>query len=102
MDFLIPYDERATEEAAVKEFVGDFFDEVRQRLPVQAEKAREYERAHGSNAEVRDYRIVNVEVRSAKEISMRVMLSMPPFDLEHLTYAAEAIVGAQSHPELEG
>jgi hypothetical protein len=101
-DFLIPYDERVSDEATVKEFVDDFFGEVRQRLPTQTKKAREYEQAHDDGAEIRDYTIGNVEVRSAKEISMRVMLSMPPLNLEHLTYAAGAVIGAESHLELEG
>jgi hypothetical protein len=30
------------------------------------------------------------------------MLSMPPLNLEHLTYASDAIVGAQSHIDWEG
>jgi len=102
VDFLIPYDERAIDEAPVKEFVEDFFAEVRQRLPPQTEKAREYGQAQGGVAEIRDYTIVNVEVRSARQISMRAMLDMPPFNLEHLTYAAGAVVGAESHLELEG
>lgn len=85
VDFVIPYDERATDEAMVKVFVEDFFDEVRQRLPTQSEKAREHEQARRSNAEIREYTISNVEVRSAKQISMRLMLDMPPLNLEHLT-----------------
>lgn len=102
VDFVIPYDERATDEATVKEFVEDFFDEVRQRLPTQSEKAREHEQARRSNAEIREYTISNVEVRSAREISMRLMLDMPPFNLEHLTYAADTVVGVESRVELEG
>jgi hypothetical protein len=102
VDFVIPYDERATDEAAVKRFVEDFFHEVRQRLPKEAEKAREREQLAGSNAEIRDYTITPVQVRSARQISMRLMLEMPPFNLEHLTYAADTIVGAESRIELEG
>jgi hypothetical protein len=85
VDFVIPYDERATDEATVKEFVDDFFDEVRQRLPTQTENAREYEQTQGGKTEIRDYTIANVEVRSAKQISMRLMLDMSPLNLEHLT-----------------
>jgi hypothetical protein len=33
---------------------------------------------------------------------MRLMLDMPPFNLEHLTYTADAVIGAESHRELEG
>lgn len=33
---------------------------------------------------------------------MRLMLSMPPFNLEHLTYGSDAAVGAESRIELEG
>lgn len=102
VDFVIPYDERATGRDPVKEFVEEFFDEVRDRLPTQTEKAREYEQARSSGAEVRDYTIANVDARSAKEISMRVMLSMPPLSLDHLTYTASGVVGAESHLELEG
>lgn len=102
VDFVIPYDERATDQAAVKAFVEDFFNEVRQRLPKETERAREYEQTQGGGAEIRDYTIANVEVRSARDISMRLMLDMPPFNLEHLTYAAHAVIGAESRIELEG
>jgi len=101
VDFVIPYDERATGRDTVNEFVEEFFDEVRNRLPTETEKAREYEQARSSGAEIRDYTIVNVEARPAKEISMRLMLSMPPLSLEHLTYAA-SVSGTESHLELEG
>jgi len=102
VDIVIPYDERAADEATVREFVEDFFVEVRQRLGAQAEKAREYEQAQGNGVEIRDYTIANVEVRSARQISMRLMLAMPPFNLEHLTYTANAVIGAESRMEFEG
>jgi hypothetical protein len=102
VEFLIPYDERATDEDAVKEFVEDFFNEVKTRLPTQTDKVREYEQTQGSGAEIRDYTIADVHVRSTRHVSMRLMLDMPPFNLEHLTYRAHAVVGAESRIELEG
>ena len=102
VDFLIPYDERKIDEETAEAFVKDFFDEVRKRLPTQTEKAREYENAQGSGALIRDYTIGDAYARSAKQVSMRLMLDMPPFNLEHLTYASEAMVGVESRVEWEG
>ncbi len=102
VDFLIPYDEQAIDDADARAFVDDFFDEVRQRLPIQTTSAREYEAARGSGVAIRDYTIGQAHARSAARVSMRQMLRMPPFNLEHLTYASEAIVGAESHIEWEG
>jgi hypothetical protein len=102
VDFLIPYDERAIDDADARAFVDDFFGEVRRRLPVQTTSAREYEATRGSDATIRDYTIGAAHARSAAKVSMRQMLSMPPFNLEHLTYGSAAIVGAESHVEWEG
>jgi hypothetical protein len=102
VDFLIPYDERVIDDADARTFVDDFFDEVRRRLPVQTTSAREYEAARGNDATIRDYTIGTAHARSAAKVSMRQMLSMPPLNLEHLTYASDAIVGAQSHIDWEG
>ena len=71
-------------------------------MPTQTGTAREYENSQGSGGLIRDYTIVNVAARSAKQISMRQMLNMPPFNLEHLTYASGAVRGAESHVEREG
>jgi hypothetical protein len=102
VDFLIPYDEREIDEQTAEAFVEDFFDEVRKRLPTQTEKAREYENAQRSGAIIRAYTIGDAKARSARQVSMRLMLEMPPLNLEHLTYASEEIVGAESHVEWEG
>jgi hypothetical protein len=101
IDFLIPYDERAVGDEEVRAFVDDFFGEVRKRLPLQTEKAREYEATKGSGANIRDYTIANTAARSAKEVSMRLMLDMPPFNLDYLTFGADEITGAESHVERE-
>jgi len=102
VDFLIPYDEQAIDEPTASAFVNDFFDDVRSRLPTQTDKAREYEASHGSGATVRDYTVGRAHARSAKQISLRQMLAMPPFNLEHLTYRSDAVLGAESHAEWEG
>jgi hypothetical protein len=102
VDFLIPYDEQAIDDPTARAFVDDFFDEVRQRLPIQTTSAREYEAIRGNGAAIRDYTIGQAHARSATKVSMRQMLSMPPFNLEHLTYESGAIVGAESHIEWEG
>jgi hypothetical protein len=102
VDFLVPYDERAIDEQTAEVFVEDFFEEVRKRLPTQTQKARDYEDTRGTGAPIRDYTIVNADARSATRVSMRHMLSMPPFNLEQLTYESHAIVGAESRVEWEG
>ena len=85
VDFLIPYDERKVGEDDAHAFVDDFFGEVRTRLPVETEKAREYEATRGTGAEIRGYTIGTAAARSARQVSMRQMLEMPPLNLEHLT-----------------
>jgi hypothetical protein len=102
VDFLIPYDEHAVDQAGATAFVEGFFDEVRSRLPTQIEKAREYETAHGSAAPIRDYIIGQVIARPANRVSLRQLLAMPPLNLDHLTYQSDAIIGAESHVEWEG
>jgi hypothetical protein len=102
VDFLIPYDERKVSQDNVDAFVVDFFAEVRERLPAETDKARDYETARGTGAEIRSYTIGAAVARSAKQVSMRQMLDMPPLNLEHLTYVSDAIAGAESHVEREG
>lgn len=101
-DFLIPYDEQAIDEPSASTFVEDFFAEVRSRLPIQTEKAREYEAAQGSAAPIRDYVVGQALARPANRVSLRQLLAMPPLNLEHLTYQSGAIIGAESHLEWEG
>lgn len=102
VDFLVPYDERAIDEPTATAFVEDFFDAVRSRLPLQTEQAREYEAAYGNGAPIRDYTVGQAHARSAKQVSLRQTLAMPPLNPEHLTYRADAILGAESHVEWEG
>jgi hypothetical protein len=101
VDFLIPYDERAIGADEVKAFVDEFFGEARKRLPVQTQRAREYEATKGSGADIRDYTVAHAAPRPATKVSMRQMLQMPPFNLEHLTYGSQEITGAESHIEWE-
>ena len=63
----------------VDAFVEDFFGEVRARLLVETEKAREYEATRGTDAEIRSHTIGAAVAGSAKQVSMRQMLEMPPF-----------------------
>jgi hypothetical protein len=102
LDLLIPYDERMVSQEGVEAFVDDFFGEVRARLPAETGKARAYEAARGTGAEIRGYTIGVVVARSSRQVTMRQMLEMPPLNLEHLTYASDAVAGAETHAELEG
>jgi hypothetical protein len=70
-------------------------------LPAQTKKAREYEATKGIGAQIRYYTVVNAAPRPATKVSMRQMLQMPPFNLEHLTYGSQQISGAESHIEWE-
>lgn len=101
VDFLIPYDERKLGKADVDAFVDDFFGEVRLRLPLETEKAREYEKTDGTGAEIRGYTVGAAVARSANRVSMRQMLEMPPLNLERLTYASDVVTGAESNVERE-
>jgi hypothetical protein len=101
VDVLVPYDEQSIDDAAVTAFVEDFFEEVRARLPIDTQRAREYEAAHGTDAPVRTYTISHVLARPTAQVSLRQLLAMPPLNLEHLTYRSDAILGAESHTEWE-
>jgi hypothetical protein len=102
IDFLIPYDEQAIDQASANAFVEDFFDEVRFQLPTQAAKARDYEAAHGGGGSIRGYTIGSVRARPANHVNLRQMLLMPPLNLEHVTYRSDSILSAESHLEWEG
>jgi hypothetical protein len=101
VDVLVPYDEQSIDHAAVATFVEAFFEEVRARLPIETQCAREYEAAHGGDAPIRNYTIGHVLARPTAQVSLRQLLAMPPLNLEHLTYRSDAILGAESHTEWE-
>ena len=90
--FLIPYDEQHEAATGIDEYVGELEERIRSHLP------RAHARANQRRGElglppVAPHRLSTIAAVPADSVSLRQLLTYPAFNLEHLTYAGDAIDG---------
>lgn len=98
----LPFDENHVSQEDVAAYASALLGAIRQRLPDQTQRARGLAAKQGGRVAVRDFEVVALTALPLTRLTMRMMLEMPPVNVEHLTYGRAGIRGAEPHVEFEG
>lgn len=96
VSFLVVYDEEHPAAQSVPEFVAAVLAKAQELFPKYHEKARNRAEELGRGADsVREHRIRSAKPIKMSETSLRIVRQFPSFNLDHMTYAGDEILGVE-------